>query len=95
MKRGTVGHLAAFVVVLAVTDIAGLESQVVGQTEKPNLQARDQNSARSSPPDTTPYIRPVIPQDLMKRRLPKRRSDAPSRPANDKTALIMNSARTW
>jgi hypothetical protein len=74
MKRCTVGRLAVLVA-LAMTDIAGLGSRAVGQTEKPNVLARDHNSVRSSPPDTTPYVRPVIPQDLMKTPLPKRRGD--------------------
>jgi hypothetical protein len=59
-------------------DIAGLGSGAVGQPEKPGPSARDHNSAHSSPPDTTRYVRPVIPEDLMK--TPVRRGDT-SRPA--------------
>jgi len=73
MKRCTVGRLAALMMIVAM--VTGLGSQAVGQTEKPNPLARDHNSARSSPPDTTPYVRPTIPQDVMKKRLPKRRRD--------------------
>ena len=83
MKRSTVARLAA-IVVLAVTNIAGLGSFAKGQAQVPDEPARDHNSARSSPPDMTPYIRPVIPEDLMKTPLPKRGGDT-SRPAfNDR-----------
>jgi hypothetical protein len=61
MNRYTMGRRAALAVLMTVT--AGLGSQAVGQNETPNLPARDHNSARSSPPDTTPYVRPLIPQD--------------------------------
>jgi hypothetical protein len=73
MNRYTMGRRAALAVLMTVT--AGLGSQAVGQNETPNLPARDHNSARSSPPDTTPYVRPLIPQDLVQRPFLKRRGD--------------------
>jgi hypothetical protein len=77
--RTTMGCLTTLVV-LAMTTIGGLGSRAAGQPEKPDLSARDDNSARSSPPDTTPYVRSVIPEDLMK--TPVRRGDS-SRPASN------------
>ena len=70
MNRYTMGRRAALAV-LAMTVTAGLGSQAVGQSETPNLPARDPNSARSSPPDTTPYVRPIIPQDLVQTPFPE------------------------
>jgi hypothetical protein len=83
MKRWAVGRLAALVV-LAVTDIAGPGSFAQGQAEKPDEPARDRNSARSSPPDMTPYIRPVIPEDLMKTPSPQREGDTSRPTLNDR-----------
>ena len=73
MKYRTMMGCLTTLVVLAMTTIGGLGSRAAGQPEKPDLSARDDNSARSSPPDTTPYVRPVIPEDLMK--TPVRRGD--------------------
>ena len=64
MMRYSVWRLAALVV-LAMTDIAGLGSFAKGQPQIPDELARDHNSTRSSPPDTTPYVRPVVPEDLI------------------------------
>jgi hypothetical protein len=62
MKCRTAGRVAT--VMIALADIAGLRSAAMGQAQKPEAsRAPNQNSARSSPPDTTPYVRPVIPED--------------------------------
>jgi hypothetical protein len=65
MKCRSSGHVVAMV--LAVTDIAGFLTPAMGQPQKPETpQAPDQESPQSSPPDTTPYVRPVIPADRMR-----------------------------
>jgi hypothetical protein len=75
MKRVmTMGRRAALMV-LAMSAIIASGSLSVAQPEEPDVPARDRNSARSSPPDMTPYTRPVIPEDLMKTPLPERRDD--------------------
>jgi hypothetical protein len=63
MRCRIAGKVAAMVLMLAGID--GLESSVMGQAQKPEVQAPNLNSVRSSPPDTTPYVRPVIPEDRM------------------------------
>jgi len=66
MKWRSVGRVAAKA--LAVVDIALVACvPAMGQEPKPPLpQGLAQESAKSSPPDTTPYVRPVIPEDTMK-----------------------------
>src|SRR5271170_7923668 len=44
-------------------------------------QVPDRYPGRSSPPDTTPYVRPVIPEDCMKTPLPTHRDANMSLPA--------------
>jgi len=78
MKHNKTLWRLAVLAVLTMSDVAGLRNQAAGQAEKPDLTAHDDKSARSAPPDTTPYVRPVIPEDLMK--TPVRRGDT-SRPA--------------
>jgi hypothetical protein len=64
MKCRIAGQVTAMV--LALTEIAGLKSPSIGQAVKPATpQSPDRDSGRSSPPDTTPYVRPVIPEDRM------------------------------
>jgi hypothetical protein len=65
MKCRSAGHVVAMV--LAVTDIAGLLTLAMGQPQKPETpQAPDHESPQSSPADTTPYVRPVIPEDRIR-----------------------------
>ena len=61
MKRHSVGHVAAMV--LAAADMLGIMRPAMSQNPKP-VPAPAQE--RSAPPDTTPYVRPVIPEDTMK-----------------------------
>jgi hypothetical protein len=69
MKCRSAGHVVAMV--LAVTDIAGLLTLAMGQPQKPETpQAPDHESPQSSPPDTTPYVGPVIPEDRIRTPLP-------------------------
>jgi hypothetical protein len=64
MNCRSAGHVVA--VVLAVADFGGLLSPAMGQGSNPETpQAPDRNSGRSSPPDITPYVRPLIPEDRM------------------------------
>jgi hypothetical protein len=64
MNCRSAGHVLAMV--LAVADFGGLLSSATGQGSKPETpQAPDRHSGRSSPPDTTPYVRPLIPEDRM------------------------------
>jgi hypothetical protein len=65
MKCRIAGQVAAMV--LALTEIAGPQSPSIGQAAKPATPQRpDRDSGRSFPPDTTPYVRPVIPEDRMR-----------------------------
>jgi hypothetical protein len=67
MKGCSAGHVVA----AALSATAGLLSPAVGQTLKSEIpQASGREPGRSSPPDTTPYVRPVIPEDCMQTPLP-------------------------
>jgi hypothetical protein len=69
MKGHSLGHIAA--IVLAVADMAGGTHPEMTQAPKhPMAPAPAQESPKSSPPDTTPYARPVIPEDTKKTPLP-------------------------
>jgi hypothetical protein len=68
MKWRSVSDVAVMMLAVALAACAPAMSQ------EPNLpipQAPAQESSRSSPPDTTPYVRPAIPEDTMKTLLPK------------------------
>ena len=65
MNCRSAGHVLAMV--LAAADIAGLLIPAMGQGPKPETpRVPDHDSGRSSPPDMTPYVRPVIPEDRMR-----------------------------
>jgi hypothetical protein len=79
MKRRSAGHVLAMA--LAVVDITGLLSPAMGHGPKPETpRTPDHDSGRSSPPDTTPYVRPVIPEDRMKNRVSPRSSPPDTTP---------------
>jgi hypothetical protein len=66
-----VGTLVA-AMVLAAADMLGGMRAAMSQEPKPAIApAPAQESPRSSPPDTTPYVRPVIPEDTMNTPLPR------------------------
>jgi hypothetical protein len=70
MKWRSVGHVAAMV--LALADMAGGMRPAMSQEPKPAIPpAPAKESTRSSPPDTTSYVRPVIPEDSIKTPLPR------------------------
>lgn len=67
MKCCSAGHVVA----VALSSAAGLLSPAMSQTPKPEIpQATGREPGRSSPPDTTPYVRPVIPEDCLRTPLP-------------------------
>jgi hypothetical protein len=54
------------VTVAVMTGIVGLEDSAMGEAQTSQAQqVSGAESARSSPPDTTPYVRPVIPADRL------------------------------
>jgi hypothetical protein len=57
----------AFASIAGASDGAAMEH---AQKSMPT-DSRDHNSARSSPPDITPYVRPVIPEDRESTPLPR------------------------
>ena len=64
MRRLLVFQVTA--VILALMDAARPAGSAMSQAQRPDArqdQARD--SVRSSPPDLTPYVRPVIPEDRL------------------------------
>ena len=64
--KGDPSVAQAAAIVLAVADIGLGMSAAMSQGMKPTTsKAADPESARSFPPDTTPYVRPAIPQDRM------------------------------
>jgi hypothetical protein len=78
MNCRSAGHVLAMA--LAVADITGLLRPAMGQGPKPETpRAQDREPGRSSPPDLTPYVRPVIPEDRM--RTPK--PESPQVPDRD------------
>jgi hypothetical protein len=63
--------LQVIVVILALVGAAG--GSEMSQVQKPDAR-QAQDSVRSSPPDLTPYVRPVIPGD---------RLETPARPQHE------------
>jgi hypothetical protein len=61
MRFRVVGHFAALVASLAPG--FALSGPATGEARKPAPPHPDSQPGRSSPPDTTPYVRPVIPED--------------------------------
>jgi hypothetical protein len=80
-------HIPGCVVamVFAFASIAGASGRAAmehAQKSTPT-DSRDHNSARSTPPDTTPYVRPVIPADRESTPLPPQRTGVTPSPASD------------
>jgi hypothetical protein len=68
---------------VGVAEASGRTAMEHAQKSTP-ADSRDHNSARSTPPDTTPDVRPVIPEDRTGTPLPAQRAtDPPSKAASD------------
>jgi hypothetical protein len=61
MKYRLLRYAAAMMLALANV-VGSIGSVAMGQAQNP-AQARDANAGRSTPPDTTSYVRPAIPED--------------------------------
>jgi hypothetical protein len=65
MKRHSPAHVPA--TVLGLAGMLGGMHPAMSQAAKPGTgPVPAQESPRSFPPDTTPYVRPVIPEDTLK-----------------------------
>jgi hypothetical protein len=76
MKWRSVGRAAVIMLAaaeMALAACAPAMSQEPKPPKPPTPQAPAQESARSAPPDTTHYVRPLIPEDRMTTPLPKTR----------------------
>jgi hypothetical protein len=78
LKWLQIGRVA--VIALAAAEMAVATSVAASQEAKSwQPPAPAQESARSSPPDTTRYVRPAIPEDSMQTPVPRPGGPVPSR----------------
>jgi hypothetical protein len=72
MMLRVVGHVATL-----IASLVPLSGSATGEPRKPGPPYLPDYAGRSSPPDTTPYVRPVIPEDRIWMPPPTREGASP------------------